>query len=110
MSGMKVIGEKSKGRVIIFEEPMHYWMEEPLEKRRLKIEPLYGVQSSVELGRFGRLWGYRPKKGYLDKKKRPPEGIQPNSVPKELRNLEFHMNFKDGKPRGRGRTTPLRLK
>lgn len=37
---------------------------------------------------------------------------KPNSVLllKELRNLEFHVNFKDGEPRGKERITPLMLK
>uniref|UniRef100_A0A0V0I714 Putative ovule protein n=1 Tax=Solanum chacoense TaxID=4108 RepID=A0A0V0I714_SOLCH len=118
-------GEKSKGHMIIFEEPMPLQMEEPLSEKEIEDRATLWVQSNVlEFSRrfgaafegcdkiaFELLMKIDQKRGYLDKKEEATKKeYNQNSVPKELRNLEFHMNFKDGEPRGRGRTTPLRLK
>uniref|UniRef100_M1DZ81 Uncharacterized protein n=1 Tax=Solanum tuberosum TaxID=4113 RepID=M1DZ81_SOLTU len=118
-------GDKSKGHMIIFEEPMPLQMEEPLSEKKIEDRATIWVQSNVlEFSRrfgaafegcdkiaFELLMKIDQKRGYLDKKEEATKKeCNQNSVPKELRNLEFHMNFKDREPRGRRRTTPLRLK
>ncbi|CAN4128194.1 unnamed protein product [Withania somnifera] len=79
----------------IFEEPLPIQIEEPLSEKEIEDKATLWVQSNVlELSRR-----FRAAFEGIKKKEVIKKNGNLNNVPKELRNLEFHLNFKNGEPR-----------
>ncbi|MCD7449351.1 hypothetical protein HAX54_051540 [Datura stramonium] len=113
-------GESHEGQLTVFEEPFPLASEDPLSKKEIEDRASIRVQSNVlKLSRmFGaafegcdkaafELFLKIDQKGKLfrQEKEASRKENSTNVIPKEERNLEFHMNFKDGAPRNRGRIT-----
>ncbi|WMV47513.1 hypothetical protein MTR67_040898 [Solanum verrucosum] len=110
-------GNCSFEQVALFEDPVPLQINNSLSEQEIEDKASLWVQSNVL--KLGQLFGAvfegcdkvsfdlfsenRSKEGELSRKKVETTPIKANNTnPKQIRNLEFHVKFKEGESRSRG--------
>lgn len=111
-------GETPDNQLVILEEPLPITSEDPLSEEAIDDRASLWVQANVlKLSKlFGAAFEGCDKTAFelflkIDQKRelfkqsmgKHKDDNNSNVIPKEVRNLAFNMNFKDGEPRSRGR-------
>lgn len=113
-------GESTKDQLVILDEPLPIASDDPLSEEAIDDRASLWVQANVL--KLSRLFGAafegcdktafelflkidQKREFFNQNKEKHKKDNNSNNIPKEVRNLAFNVNFRNGEPRSRGRIT-----